>query len=517
MSSHHSTAARCKQPLQAQDDAAVRLHKLFGGDRANGYDPASAKKDEQDKVRVTAHKWTRKPTAALWNEHLHGEIGLGILAADAGGRCQFGCLDIDDYQLDVLATVKIIERHKLPLIPCQSKSDGLHLYLFVSESVPVDLMERTLKNLAARLGLKIKAKEVDGKTELLYSTTVWAPYLGGGACPMIKPTGCNATVGEFLNAAEAARQTPAQIAALAQARPPAKTNGAAAPSGADNEAYAAKRLKRYVDELAATPKGERNTALTKRSFHLGCMTASGWIDRVEIERVILPVIEQWDNREKTLSTFSRALDDGAKEPHRDRGDGAPVIVAWRKVNSDDPVWYVMVEGSTVEMEIRRIDDITNYRRFADQCAKQLNRFFPPVKAAEWARILSAAASSLVTEQAPADVTRVEIFRESIEEFLTNRARGERREDLLSGRPWENVDKARHEFRMRDLHDHLAKNGLRDVDRHDLQKWIKQLGGGRVSTTPTTLAGKGVRLWHVPTSVVQATPPLDTPPLPGDEI
>ncbi len=176
-----------------------------------------------------------------------------------------------------------------------------------------------------------------------------------------------------------------------------------------------------------------------------------------------------------------------------------------------------IEGSNGELEIRRIDDITNYRRFADQCAKQLNRFFPPVRATDWAKLLSDAADKMTDEPASEDTTREGMFKEKLETFLTNRTKGYRREDIFSGRPWEDTDKRRHEFTLAALHSFLSRENVRDITRHECEQWIKNLGGGRVSTTPTTIAGKSVRLWFVPSVAFQATPVIPLPPLPEEQI
>ena len=56
------------------------------------------------------------------------------------------------------------------------------------------------------------------------------------------------------------------------------------------------------------------------------------------------------------------------------GQSHPVIRKWTKLISEEPTWTIEIEGSDKPMEIDDISDITNYRKFTDQCAKQLNRF-----------------------------------------------------------------------------------------------------------------------------------------------
>ena len=74
-------------------------------------------------------------TLDLWQDHVEGKRPLGIIPIREDSTCSWGSIDIDEYDVDALAVVKKIEQMKLPLVPCRSKSGGLHLFLFVTEPV----------------------------------------------------------------------------------------------------------------------------------------------------------------------------------------------------------------------------------------------------------------------------------------------------------------------------------------------------------------------------------------------
>src|SRR3954452_20084604 len=60
----------------------------------------------------------------------------------------------------------------------------------------------------------------------------------------------------------------------------------------------------------------------------------------------------------------------------DQGIGdIPVIVSWEKINSEEPIWYVTIQGSNGSMRITDARDITDYKRFINECFKQLNMVF----------------------------------------------------------------------------------------------------------------------------------------------
>ena len=194
-------------------------------------------------------------------------------------------------------------------------------------------------------------------------------------------------------------------------------------------------------------------------------------------------------------------------------DDLPKIVSWRKIVSagEEPHWRVTIEGSNGEMEITDVRDISVYRRFADQCIAQLNMFFPHVHKAqiEWQGRLLIARHLMTEEQAPVDITPRGRFVELLETYLTNRRRGQNKEDLLRDAPWEDEENGRHWFTMKGLSKFLNRE-KEDMKPRDRAKWIKELGGGEHSTS---IKGKSVRLWWVPSDAVQKTPPLPTPFLP----
>jgi hypothetical protein len=188
----------------------------------------------------------------------------------------------------------------------------------------------------------------------------------------------------------------------------------------------------------------------------------------------------------------------------------PVIVNWEKINSEEPTWNVTIQGSNVKMKIKDIRDITDYRRFTDQCAKQLNMFFMPVKQAIWASMLRDARPKMTEKQADEDTTREGQFRELLETFLTNRLRGKEREDLLRGAPWEDEKSRRRYFTMGPLEKFLEMQRMRNVDRKEIATWIRALGGGPQGLT---IKNKRTRCWWVPSDAVDEAPELTLPDMP----
>jgi hypothetical protein len=212
---------------------------------------------------------------------------------------------------------------------------------------------------------------------------------------------------------------------------------------------------------------------------------------------------------RSKATFNEAMKEG--EASKPKTNGIPVIVSWRRINSEDPVWFVTIEGgSGLEMMITDVRDITDYRRFANQCVRQLSMFFMPVKQSTWAEALIDARHLMSEEQADEDTTLRGQFAELLQTYLTNRQCGQKKEDLLSGRPWEDEDERRHYFELSRLIKFLDREGMRNQTPQACAAWIDELGGG---VKQTTIKGKSIRLRWVPSGAFQETPEVSPPELP----
>ena len=72
-------------------------------------------------------------TVEIMQGHIDGEQGVGAIPINEENKCRWGALDIDIYDLDHNELQQRIQKLKLPLLHCRSKSGGAHLYLFLKE------------------------------------------------------------------------------------------------------------------------------------------------------------------------------------------------------------------------------------------------------------------------------------------------------------------------------------------------------------------------------------------------
>ena len=70
-------------------------------------------------------------TDDLWKNHLEGKgPALGIIPITENNDCRWGCIDIDEYDLNHLSLIQSIRSFNFPLIICRSKSGGAHHFSF---------------------------------------------------------------------------------------------------------------------------------------------------------------------------------------------------------------------------------------------------------------------------------------------------------------------------------------------------------------------------------------------------
>src|SRR4051812_30632018 len=187
-------------------ELAGRFARRFRGlDRAYGsYTPDKEKAGLKLEGKVDTV--TAPVTLQLYERHLRGdEEGLGIVPITDEHTCWFGAVDVDQYKgLNHADLDEKIDRLGLPLIVCQTKSGGAHLFVFFSEAVPAALVRARLGAWAEALG-QPKGVEIFPKQDQLIkgSKGCWInlPYYGN-ARPALR-SGEPLRLDKFLDVADA--------------------------------------------------------------------------------------------------------------------------------------------------------------------------------------------------------------------------------------------------------------------------------------------------------------------------
>ena len=146
--------------------------KIFNGYKhAYGIaDWTNAVIDPENGKKKPVYRWNYEEfTDAIYQEHLQGNISVGIQPTNEKGNAQFGVIDVDPKQykdFDKKFYLETIQEYKLPLVPVESKSGGLHLYLFLNEFVQSTVIVSFLSNLLPLFHLKPDCEIFPKQTQL---------------------------------------------------------------------------------------------------------------------------------------------------------------------------------------------------------------------------------------------------------------------------------------------------------------------------------------------------------------
>ena len=160
-----------------------RFIDIFSGLKtAYGKTTLTGKVRETDGKKLTDNTIIRgEVTTELYQRHLDGkEPALGIVPINENSLCRWGCVDVDDYSVDLQAIIKRIK--DLPAILFRSKSGGGHLFIFTKEWVPADILRRKLQILASFIGYagaERIPKQDKKRSEKSVGSYLNLPYHGG--------------------------------------------------------------------------------------------------------------------------------------------------------------------------------------------------------------------------------------------------------------------------------------------------------------------------------------------------
>lgn len=493
-------------------------------------------------------KTLREPvTDDLWKQHLDGKRPIGIIPINEAAMCFWGSIDVDEYDIDLLKIVK--DADKYPLVPCKSKSGGLHLFLFTSQPVAAGDMQSTLRALAASMGLagsEIFPKQSNVLTERGdVGNWMVMPYFGGTFGGKLhnqhglKRTGAEQTLQEFINHSNKKRLSTKKFEELANSMRTSKVT----PVNAGGKGKRGKKGGTVghgpfgdgppcLQHMATGgfPEGGRNNALFMLGIYLKRAFPVDWHRRLEEDNQtfmkppltsdeVTQVRKQLERKDYEytckVEPMQSHCDTGICRTRKfGVGDSGtyPSITSMTKMNSEPAIWFVDMGERRLEISTA---DLLQYARFQHVVAENCGVFLSSMKQSDWVQILGEASRNMETIDPPPDLRTQGRFEEYIVDFLTNRTRGLREEDILSGRPWFDESTGRHYFSMKDFTKFLEREGAKDFTRGQLARRIIRMGGGHVFRK---IKGKhGRNLQFVPNNALEHTPVVSTPEPEGDDV
>jgi len=430
--------------------------------------------------KVKGHGITHKSpvTPALWKNHLDGTSQLGIVPITSDSTVKFGAIDIDDYTVDVAAIILKIIENNLPLVPCRSKSGGLHLYMFLSTHIPAILMQGKLKELSAFIGYG-NAEIFPKQSKLLkergdVGQWINMPYFDAGKTDRYaygldgKPLG----IDDFIRYAQKRRVTPDQLAEFKVVVEEQLPEGPPC-----------------LQHLLTTgfPEGTRNNGLFNLGVYAQKSNPDNWKTIIEgynekylspqlPPKEVLLVISSLTKKEynytcqkQPICNFCNASLCRTKKFGVGLSSGLPVMGSLTKINTEPPKWFIDVDGGgRLELET---DDLQNPIRFQKKCMDILNIMPPIIKREQWTIVIGELLKNVNVIEVPKEATTTGQLMVLLEEFCTSRSQEESAEELLRGMVW--LANGAYHFRLQDFLNYLIRSKFELTTRNTIANIFRE--------------------------------------------
>lgn len=458
-------------------------------------------------IKRTAKTLSGEATLEHWTAHAKGTVPLGVIPIRGDNRTQWGSIDYDQYDVNLLTLIEKVERAKLPLVPCRSKSGGLHLFAFLQEWEAAGDLIVVLKDMAAALGIaqcEIFPKQVElHPSRKDVGNWMVMPYFGGTCDGRLKTqvglkrSGAEMTMEEFVRKCEATATTTQKMAEVVVKRrePPKKGDSKANGNhGAD-----------FRGDFSDGPPCLENLGQEKQTdgrkrilFHAAIYYKKGdsrdWRTRLEQynqnafatplpSEEVVGVIKSLEKKDYEYTCKTEPMcshcNSGLCRTRKfgvGRVGDYPEITGIRKLKTEPPKWFVDVSGCTVEVTTEQLQQ---FGKFHAACMAGGSRVFSLMKQEAWIGILQGAMDDVRDIDVPDEELSVNVFREGMRQFLTNRRKATRREDILDGKPWLNEEAGIYIFTAQDLLKFFKQNDYKEfADKSTVTKFLHVIGAGR---------------------------------------
>jgi len=423
-------------------------------------------------------------TDELWTNHLKGEgAALGIIPITENNDCRWGCIDIDEYNLDHTSLIKSIRDLKLPVILCRSKSGGAHVFLFTKENIPASLMQSKLKQMSIILGYE--GSEIFPKqTEILVERGDTGNFLNlpyhnqmKGLRYAINDTGAGCTLEEFYKLYDVYSCSKEEVEAI---KTEEKKIEEAFPSGPP-----------CLNKLASIGFGEgsRNNALFNIAVYYKQSAPDAWEDKIveanlkymepplsnsEVQQLIKSVNRKaYDKYRCKDAPINSVCQSGLCRTKRfGVGFGEeemPVIGTLTKYASTPPQWFLDVDKTRIEL---KSEQLYNPGMFALACLDQANLVVPVPKPKDWKQHFLKPMMTGLQEVEPLEsLNPVNELTGLLQDWTTNRQNARTIDDIFNKLPF--TEEGFTYFRMEDFFNFCKRNHW-EKDKTQTGNLLKQL-------------------------------------------
>ena len=488
---------------------ANRLLAAFEGSKAAYGETTVGRIGRKGKAEAKSFVRRGLMTEEMVQQHINGEQGVGAIPITQENTCRFGALDVDVYDLDHKALQDKIQKLKLPLVHCRTKSGGAHLYMFLKDWQPASLVREYLTEMSIALGFS--GCEIFPKQDSLLvergdlGNFINMPYFNA---EMTTRYGFNRSaealeLEEFLDFVEASRTSIPALDALDLAGskehfvdgPPCLRILVATGHVGDMRNNTLLQMGVYAKQKYPDD-WERVTEEYNRTFMSPALDAKD----------VLTVIKQLQKKDYfyccNIEPFASVCDKdlcrtkkfgvGGDSESKANVGGLTVVL------SEPRLYFMDVNGKRVELNV---DQLHNQSLWQKACLAQINFMPSTMKAQDWTSSVNRMLSQATYQEVSRELTMSGQFEELLKSYCNGSAQAYDAAELETGKPWHDDGKVKFKF---DGLVNFLKNRAHPwaESRAKIQEEVKRLNAGEEfhgRQRYKTSNGKWgvVRVWWVP--------------------
>ena len=442
----------------------------------------------------------------LWKEHLDGKTGLGVIPINENNKCKWGCLDVDDYSVDIEKISK--QFVKKNLIVCRSKSGGAHIFIFTKNFVSASSMINKLKEIVKAFGF-VKYDLRPQQTKLIDDNDCgsWLnmPYFGGESTDRYALyDGQVLTPKHFIKWIEKFSLDSLESLDLTFIKKLNKSNEIL-PGGPP--------CLQDLLSKGALGEGSRNNGLFNIGVYLRKRFPEDWQEKLEeynddyIDPPLRPrefttVLESLDkktynykckdspinsvcNKTKCITCEYGINDDGTM----------PTLNSITKILTNPPQYFLTLSEKKIGPLSSK--QIYNFLDFKQVVFENLDMLLPKINDKLWTETVNDLMSRVIAVEAPKDSSNEGRLFDLLERFCTGSTSSTESEDLLRGKAI--IQDEITEFRINDFMEFLDRHRFKEFKLHEITAYLKNLGA---THSGKKIKGKFTNTWSIPSFQVQ---------------
>jgi len=459
---------------------AEQFHLLFEGHPENyGLSELTGSVGARDGKIETENHCTHKPlTARIWEKHLNGERSIYVFPLRPDHTVRWAALDVDIYtDEDVLKDIyKKVSQYKLPLIPCRSKSGGLHLYWFFSEPVLAATAIDRIRLIAAFIGqasCEVFPKHSElGSHEgsVVYGNGLNMPYVKNEMRYAYRPEDPSYALSatEFLDYAKELSSTNETLNAFMLP----DIEGEPWPDGPPclntiftdvlNTVHRNDLLFNLVLYFKKSNPDKVEALLTAANQKL-----AEPLETPEVARVLKSATKKdyhYKCSQQPICRFCQRNKCGQRKFGRDKDHDLldPNNKTLVKVNSSPPLWYITLEDQTIQLTS---DELAIQSKFKLRVMESLLKVIPIVEAKEWESIKKLWLDNCTVIEVPEDATPLGQLKTVLWEYMT--VANKERDALTTSGCWMDEEHDLLYFTVAKFQDYLKRRQFIALKPHEI--------------------------------------------------